>query len=302
MLDFRELPKDGQDFELLTRELLFLMGLYPFWSGRGPDGGRDLLCDESQASIFLPSKKRWLIQCKHNAHSNASVGVSDLDNIVDSCHHHHATGYLLVCSTYPSSGVVQRLEGINANSTNLISATFWDAVRVEQLLSFPSRWTLAQRFFPESAHRNGWRLYATEHPNRWIANFKGYYFHLSNRIGSSGEQHLRSVAKCIEHMEAIQLPTEHMLRVRAVHFDDKHGNYRWYLDYLYPSYKSPMYTAEMIKRILYDDGAHEDGQWYFFDILSHEYKPGSDHHDEDHYRYYEPYLKDFLWGGEREQK
>jgi len=57
MLDFRELPKDGQDFELLIRELLFRIGVRPFWSGRGPDGGRDLLCDEDQESIFLPNKK-----------------------------------------------------------------------------------------------------------------------------------------------------------------------------------------------------------------------------------------------------
>ena len=112
---------------------------------------------------------------------------------------------------------------MHPNPTNLISATFWDAVRVEQLLSFPSRWTLAQRFFPESARREGWRVYATERPNRWIANFKGYYFHLTNRIGSSREQHVQGVANCIENIEAVQLPKQHLLRIRAVYFDDRHG-------------------------------------------------------------------------------
>jgi hypothetical protein len=64
VLDFTELPPDGQDFELLNRELLAQLGLRVFWSGRGPDGGRDLLADETQRSLFIPSTKRWLIQCK----------------------------------------------------------------------------------------------------------------------------------------------------------------------------------------------------------------------------------------------
>lgn len=78
MLDFAELDVNGDDFELLVRELLYNKGLEVYWSGKGPDGGRDLLCVEKYKSNFKEVRKRWLIQCKHNAHSGNSVGVNDL--------------------------------------------------------------------------------------------------------------------------------------------------------------------------------------------------------------------------------
>ena len=33
MLDFKELSKDGKEFELLIRELLFSQGFKVYWSG-----------------------------------------------------------------------------------------------------------------------------------------------------------------------------------------------------------------------------------------------------------------------------
>ena len=53
MLDFKELPQDGEAFEQLIRELLFSYGMTVEWSGRGPDGGRDLICCESLKSLML---------------------------------------------------------------------------------------------------------------------------------------------------------------------------------------------------------------------------------------------------------
>lgn len=51
MLDFTELSDDGQDLELLIRELLFSTGYKVYWSVRGSDGGRDLICIEETNSI-----------------------------------------------------------------------------------------------------------------------------------------------------------------------------------------------------------------------------------------------------------
>ena len=199
MLDFCELSADGQDLELIVREILLKKGLIAHWSGKGPDGGRDLICTERQDSFFLPSDRRWLVQCKHNAISGKAVGVKDLDSVVDSCQQHACTGYVLACSTYPSSAVVQRLEAITANSNLALVATYWDAVRIEQLLSTPSNWSLAQRFFPASA--DAWKVYATDRPNQWIVIYKSYYFHLLNRIGSQNEFHLESIKKRVEDID-----------------------------------------------------------------------------------------------------
>ncbi len=300
MLDFKELSKDGQDLEQLVRELLFARGLRCYWSGKGPDGGRDLLAIEDRPSLIFNDSKRWLIQCKHNAHAGGSVGIGDLDDIVDSCAQHNAEGYLLVCSTQPSSTVVDRLEAITANQKNNILATYWDAVRIEQLLTTPRYWRIAQRFFPASSLASTLQVYATENPNHWVVNFKGYYFHLTNRIGSTGEHHLSSISQRISEIENIKLPKDHFIRVRSVYYDDKNGGYTWYVDYMHPHDQNKVISAAKIKHILGDGYALEDGHIYSFDVMSRSYLKHSDHYDPDHYDYYRPYIRDYLYGSERD--
>jgi hypothetical protein len=195
---------------------------------------------------------------------------------------------------------VQPLEGITANPANPIRATFWDAVKIEQMLSTPRTWPIAQRFFPKSADSSGWRLHPTERPNHWLANYRGYYFHLSNRIGSWSEPHLGSISERIADVEKIALPKGHVIRPRAVYYDDKHGNYTWFLDYMVPCGEKPAYSPEQIKKTLGDGYALSDGQHYTFDVRLYEYLPHSDHHDFDHYRYYTPYIGTFLIGFPRE--
>ncbi|SMF92270.1 Restriction endonuclease [Paenibacillus uliginis N3/975] len=301
MLDFKELNTDGNEFELLIREILFNMGMRVYWSGKGPDGGKDLLCVESPKSKILPIEKRWLVQCKHYAHAERAVPISDVGDIIDLCIQHDATGYLLVCSTYPSSTVVNKLEAINSRSNNL-SAIFWDSAMLERLLSTPKAWTIAQRFFPVSSNLDGWRIYATENPNRWIINIMGYYIHLSNRIGSYAEVHLESIKKRINAIEKISMPEFHSIRPRAVYYDDKNGSYTWYVDYLYPTKEIPYLSHESIKRLLGHGNVLEDGQYYSFDVHIYPVNSGSDHYDIDHYDYYQPYLGSFAWGYHRKEQ
>ena len=95
MLDFTEIPKDGTQFELLTRELLFQRGFDVSWTGVGPDAGKDLICTEKIESDFGNSSRRWVIQCKHKAHSGRSVSSSEINDIVDTCAQHGADGYIV---------------------------------------------------------------------------------------------------------------------------------------------------------------------------------------------------------------
>jgi hypothetical protein len=299
MLDFQELSADGQDLELLVRELLFVSGLRCYWSGKGPDGGRDLLAIEESPSVIAASSRRWLVQCKHNARSGNSVGINDLDGIVDSCTHHNAEGYLLVCTTQPSSGVVNRLEAITANPNQKLLATYWDAVRLEQLLSTPRHWRLAQRFFPISSQASELKVYATENPNHWIVILRGYYLHLTNRIGSRESHHFSSINSRIDGIESLALPEGHFVRIRSVYYDDKNGGYTWYLDYMHPHDQPRATSSADLKEQLGDGYALEDGQIHSFDVISRPYHPHSDHYDPDHYGYYEPYVHQFLYGQER---
>lgn len=300
MLDFTELSDDGQDFELLIRELLFTKGYRVLWSGAGPDGGRDLLCYENRDSLFAGDTRKWLVQCKHFARSGRSVGVGDLDNIVDSCNHHDADGYLLVCSTWPSSSLVNRLEAITASPRHDIIATYWDGVQVERLLSTPDTWRIAQRFFPVSAGSLGWQIYATDTPNKWVCNYRGYYIHLTRRVESQPPP-LFSIARKIDEIEAIDLPSGHLFRPRAVFFDDAHGaTFVWYIDYLYPRGEAPAIRVAEVKYLLGDGYALDDGIVYLFDILPHKYSVMDDHYDKDHYNYYRPYEGYFEIGATRE--
>lgn len=299
MLDFKELSTSGKEFELLIRELLFNKNYQVYWSGIGPDGGRDLLCIEEKESFFAPEKKRWLIQCKHNAHSNKSVGIPDLDEIVDSCEQHEATGFILACSTQPSSAVVNRLESITNNPRNNLTAIYWDYVSIERALNTPHLWRIAQKFFPVSSESMKWSVFATEKPNHWVVNYKGYYFNLANRIGSSHEYYFESIETRIADIEAIDLPEEHFIRPRAVYFNDKSGCYTWYIDYMYPNGSDPTLTTAELKHILGDGYALEDGQIYTFDVKRRAYLSHSDHYDPDHYDYYNNHMHQYLNGFER---
>lgn len=300
MIDFKELSKSGQEFELLIREILFAKGYDVYWSGVGPDGGKDLLCIEERKSFFETDRKKWLIQCKHNAHSEKSVGTKELDSIVDSCTQHDATGYILACSTQPSAGVVKRLEDVSQNSLNPITAIYWDYAFIEKTLSTTKLWCVAQRFFPISTEATTWKVYATETPSHWVVNYKGYYFHLANRIGSQVDFHFGSIQERIKEFEAINLPDKHELRPRFLYFDDKNGNYIWYLDYMYPANELPVYNTALLKYHLRDEYAFEDGQFYTFDIQIRSYSSYSDHFDIDHNDYYYPYMHLYLNGFERE--
>jgi len=297
MLDFTELPDDGQLFEQLVREVLFALGLHVEWSGRGPDGGRDLICRETLQGTIGSRPFTWLVQCKHFAHANRSVGVADLDNVVDSCAQHGADGYLLACSTQPSSAVVNRLEAIAGSQNAVAEAKYWDAVQIERLLSHPRRWSVAQRFFPKSAGE--WLIYATEEPNDFIAHYRGYVFHLTNRIYSDAGMHLRSIERRISEIENIALPEGHFIRPRCVWYNGKSPEYIWYIDYMRPHGQPAALSRAEIQHELKDGWVLEDGQFYSWDVTLIEYLPYSDHYDQDHYDYYTQYIPNFLAGRAR---
>lgn len=297
MIDFTELPSDGNDFELLVRELLYAKGLEVYWSGKGADGGKDLLCIERHESCFKSSSQRWLIQCKHNAHSGRAVNKTDLDSIVDSCAEHNATGYLLVCSTFPSSNLVKRLEEIQ--TTKGIVTHFWDCRSLERELLKPANWGIANMFFPRSLASSGWNISAVE-SSFWQAVYQGNIMYIASRVSTNCNFFLDEIEKRIGHIHQLQLPEGHILRVRAMYFDDKYTNYVMYLDYLLPAAEEENnelleYTVEELERYEIIDGIS-----YRFDIMTYKYNPSSDSFDADSNGYYDCFLELFKNGLSRE--
>ncbi|MGP4086118.1 restriction endonuclease [Streptomyces sp. KR55] len=299
MLDFTELSQNGEDLELLVREIAVSLGFKALWSGRGPDGGRDLILEEPGSSHLGAKVRRWLVSCKHTAHANQgkgrSVGIDDVGadgGIVDAVHQHQAHAYLLVCSTQPSSAVVGRLEAIERNRG--IPTRIWDGVDLERLLDTTKGWAIAQRFMPKSAE--GWKIISTSQPNQYIGLTRGYYIRIANRIGSF--LYTGMMDACLDTMQATVLPPGHELRPRAVYYDDnKASDMNWIVDYLYEGPKtreallatSPP-TLMQLQKDLRRRAEQSENHWglsAYFNLRPQQVSRGHDHFDPDHYDFYE---------------
>lgn len=131
MLDFRELPEDGTDLERLVREIFIREGYETHWTGKGADGGRDLVVVEKVSGPLSDFSRTWLVQCKHKAHSGKSVGKDEANSIITDCRRIKATGYLLVCTTQPSSGLINAYQELEESEQLVIK--YWDSVTLENI-------------------------------------------------------------------------------------------------------------------------------------------------------------------------
>ena len=153
-LEFKEIPPAKADkeapgqqdtFELFAREVLELVGFEIVSSpDRGADGGKDLIAEERRTGVGGETTIRWLVSCKHNAHSGKSVGPADEQNITDRLMTHGCEGFLGFYSTLPSSGLSPT---INA----LPESQVYDRERIERyLLKSSEGLDIVRRFFPDS--------------------------------------------------------------------------------------------------------------------------------------------------------
>jgi hypothetical protein len=161
ILDFKEIAPASRgaardQFELFAREFLELVG-FKIISGpdRGADAGRDLIVEEIRAGVVGETRVKWLVSCKHNAHSGNSVTPEDERDIHDRVRTHNCAGFLAFYSTVPSSGLATKLSAPGIP----FEVQIFDQEKIERYLLTSSRAELAKRFFPLSLAR--WNK---EHP------------------------------------------------------------------------------------------------------------------------------------------
>ncbi len=66
MIDFTEIPDDGEVWELFARDFLQEIGSFiASPPDREPDAGKDLLVTEELKGNLGKYKLRWLVSCKH---------------------------------------------------------------------------------------------------------------------------------------------------------------------------------------------------------------------------------------------
>jgi len=154
VLDFQEIPEAHvstglQDtFELFARDFLEHLG-YIIISvpNRGQDGGKDIIVKEIRKGIGGESEIKWLVSCKHKAHSGSSVGVNDEIDIPGRVQANGCQSFMGFYSTLPSSGLTKHLEGLAVR----IPFQVYDHEKIEKdLLSSSEGLKLSRRYFPNS--------------------------------------------------------------------------------------------------------------------------------------------------------
>jgi len=303
MIDFKELGKDGVAFEQLVRELLLKSDLAVAWTGAGPDGGRDLVAEEFAKGPLGSFRRRWLVQCKHKAHGGRAVSTTDVRAVVDDCRRVSADGYLLACTTHPSSAVVKKLTEISGEPANRLVTAIWDGVDLEKRLSQPANFGLAQLFFPKSTSEVPWRIYNMGGPQRWAAHYRGYFFYLSSRIAVNFPS-ISEVEAIVDRLEALEVGDAEDVRLRAVYFDEKHEQFTAFADYLVPEDATPRAQPEEFNAVLLDGlGLHNDehAQWYIthWDVRLVRTLPWSERYQPDAASYYDPFVRNFETGSRR---
>ena len=162
VIDFKEIPEahvasGEQDmFELFAADFLEMLG-YEILDrpSRGPDLGKDLLVCELRRGISGETSIRWLVSCKHKAHSGRAVSVDDELNIIERVEGKRCDGFLAFYSSVPSSSLATRLRELESHFTVQI----FDSGLIEQYLLSEHGLRVAARYFPVSFQE--WQI---EHP------------------------------------------------------------------------------------------------------------------------------------------
>ena len=165
ILDFKEIPeanKGGglQDtFELFTRDFLSHLGYRIIEDpDRGADGKCDLIVEERVAGLSIEYVIRWLVSCKHYAHSGKSVNDSDEINIVERMHQHGCDGFMGVYSSICSTSLNGILKGLKTNGHKVIVYEH-EKIEKELLKSDIEGFRICSRYMPKSFEK-----YQLEHP------------------------------------------------------------------------------------------------------------------------------------------
>jgi len=157
VINFKEIPQANsseglQDtFELFTRDFLECIGYEVTENpSRGSDGKKDLMVKELREGIGGKTEVRWLVSCKHYAHSGKSVNDLDESDIVDRVRKHNCDGFMGVYSTIPSTSLASKLQGLKGK----IDCLVYDREKIEgKLLDSNTGRDLCKRYFPKSIRK-----------------------------------------------------------------------------------------------------------------------------------------------------
>lgn len=163
LLDFKEIPQANTgkgDQDAFEQFACLFLKYYGFkivqGPNRGPDGGKDIIVSETLKGVgSCDVVRKWLVSCKHKAHSKRSVSTTDESNIKDRVIANLCDGFIGFYSTLPSSGLNNIIHGLG------MPVMVFDNKMIEsKLLSGDKLFnTLVDIYFPISLKK-----YRQEHP------------------------------------------------------------------------------------------------------------------------------------------
>lgn len=171
-IGFTEIPaanKGGTDqdiFELFACDFLESVGYEIIQRpSRGPDGKKDLIVQSNSApGNTSDSKMKWLVSCKHFAHSGKGVSDTDEPDISDRIRKHKCHGFLGFYSTISNTTLSDKL----AQLKEQFVYSLYDHSRIEkEIHSLKDKDRILATYFPKS--REKWDLKTEqkkEHSNK----------------------------------------------------------------------------------------------------------------------------------------
>jgi hypothetical protein len=157
IIDFKEIPPANkgngeQDrFEQFACDFLETIGFKIIRRpDRGPDGKKDLIVSDTRIGVSGNTTIKWLVSCKHNAHSGSAVKDTDEQDIHDRVIKHNCQGFLGFYSTLPASSLSDKLYALK----DKIESTTFDSTRIErELFQNNQKERLLASYFPISHDR-----------------------------------------------------------------------------------------------------------------------------------------------------
>jgi hypothetical protein len=180
LLDFTEIS-DDHAFENFCMHFLQEQGLrVTVAPALGPDGGRDIICDEP--SRFGAGGYRWLVSCKHFAGSGTSVGINKDEAKANKLTEHQCNAFMFCFSTAYTEGFRSAVERVcQATNSHYKIFNCYDIERI--LFSSVRMFPLIRQYFPKS-HGLLVRLRNTECCDRLNADDNLYAVYTRNDLNA----------------------------------------------------------------------------------------------------------------------
>ena len=175
-IDFTEIPASNQAgisqdmWELFTEEFLNCLGLEIIAPpARGADGGSDIIAEET---VHIKDEKKtikWLVSCKHNAHSGSSVTRKEEQNIRDRIEAFGCDGFMGFYSTIANTSLTEHLARLKRNSGLQYKIVYSNRI-ANHIIGNSDFESLFFRYFPKSY--NYWKNnFGTNEPIKFVKNF-----------------------------------------------------------------------------------------------------------------------------------